>query len=152
MIIITVGLAFAPIPSASRDLPVDVIAWFKGCVALVQGDTSAADVMDIQCVADATDYCGIGRVEEDRGPCVEELAQELDTITAALIANKPDVSSLTGFGPRSFELHWNLAEQKDHAHACTGALRPPERCAAYTAMRRWKSARTAWRTWRRYQP
>lgn len=145
------ALVLAPIPAASQSpQPADAVEWFKGCAALVQETSSAASTMDSNCVANAADYCEIGRPDKDRSLCFAALTRELEDRTEALIEDKPDASALSGFWPRTFESSWQAAEEKDHSEMCQGDLRPEDRCALITAMYRWTSARTALRVWKRY--
>ncbi|WP_415920910.1 hypothetical protein [Tateyamaria sp. SN6-1] len=129
--------------------PADAARWMIGCIDLVQEDSAAAGEMDAHCVTNAADYCAIGRQAPDRLPCFDALSATLDRRLAVLIAQKPDISNLTGFGPGTFERQW--AQATEQAIDCPGSLRPKDMCSLFISMQRWTAARTAWRIWRRYQ-
>ena len=137
--------------AAAETKPADVTLWLSGCIDLVQQESAAANQMDVQCVANAVDFCMIGRTREEHAACFEAISAALNTRTETLLSAKPDSSLLTGFAPRTFDSYWSTAERKDHSDTCPQHMQERAICEVLTSMARWTAARSAIRIWRRNQ-
>lgn len=80
----------------------DVVRWLDRCAEL--SDTHIADVMDLKCLALAYDYCEVGRLQEERQPCVLDLNKHLERQADGLVGRLPArIEGMSGFRLRSYE-------------------------------------------------
>lgn len=95
------GLILSAAAQANENL-LDVPRWLDRCAAL--SDTHIAPEMDRRCLASAYDYCKIGRLKEEREPCILELNQHLQEQKGELVDRLPiRIEGLSVFRRRSYE-------------------------------------------------
>jgi hypothetical protein len=99
---LTLLAVFSAVEAHANEDLLDVPRWLDHCAAL--SDTRIALEMDRRCLASAYDYCEIGRLKEEREPCILELNQHLQSQVGVLVARLPDrIDELGVFRRRSYE-------------------------------------------------
>jgi hypothetical protein len=121
----------------------DVPQWFDACTAL--SSAPVADIMDSNCMANAYDYCEVGRPVAERRPCMEDLTGHLRKRTDEIAELLPDqVPGLSAFREHGYKRQLKEFRAKGSEPDCTQLTE--FQCKALGVVARWSTARQLART------
>jgi len=121
----------------------DVPQWFDACTEL--SSAPVAGIMDSNCMANAYDYCEVGRPVAERRPCMEDLTAHLRKRTGEIAEFLPDqVPGLSAFREHGYKRR--LKQFRDDATEPDCAQLPRFQCETLRVVARWSAARQLART------